>query len=155
MARRCLTLVVRPDRVSNRFTIVAVDPDPDYLGIEIFASSRRFSGTTRIYAGLDELSRFAGAIEGFPTSREDERRHVFGTQDKGIAGGYCSVRFRCRDTVCHSVVEFEFEDDDAYYSEGAARFSFSVEPAEIDAFVRQLRLVEQTRSGEAKIENEG
>ena len=141
--------------MSNWFKIVVTDPDPDYLGIEIFASSHRFSGATKIYAGLDELSRFAGVIDGFPTSRQDERKYAFGTKDKGVAGGYCAVRLFCRDGAGHCIVEVEFEDDDQYYSDAKARFTFPVLPADIDGFVGRLKSVEQTQSGEARLESKG
>jgi len=52
-------------------TIRIVDPDDDYLGIEICASNERFSGSARIYSGLDELSAFAAVIAGFPLNAGD------------------------------------------------------------------------------------
>jgi len=142
--------------VSSSLKILVTDPDPDYLGIEIFASSGRFSGAAKIYAGLDELTRFAKLLSGFPKSRDDERRYAFGTKDERIAGGYCALRFYCRDGAGDAAVEVEFEDDDRYYSEASATFTmFPVLAAEIDSFVGQLKSVERARSGEAKIENMG
>jgi len=136
--------------------ILVTDPDPDYLGIEIFASSARFSRAAKIYAGLDVLTRFAKLLSGFPKSRDDERRYAFGTKDDGIAGGYCALRFYCRDGAGHAAVEVEFEDDDRYHSEASATFTmFPVLAAEIDSFVAQLKSIERARSGEAKIENTG
>ncbi len=103
--------------MSNCLRIVVTDPDPDYLGIEIF---------------------------------------VFGTKHKGCAGGYCALKFYCRDGSGHSAVEVELEDDDTCYSEAEARFTFfPVVAAEIDRFVAQLRSVERAQSGEAKLENMG
>ena len=37
-------------------TVTALDPDEDYLGIEVSASNDRFAGSAWIYAGLKELS---------------------------------------------------------------------------------------------------
>ena len=56
-----------------------VDLDEDYIGPDISAVSGRSAGTAHIYAyaGLDELSTFAGPIEGFPRSAKDERRYDF------------------------------------------------------------------------------
>jgi hypothetical protein len=142
--------------MTSGLRITVTDPDPDYLGIEILASSGRFSGAAKIYAGLDELSKFAEVITGFPTGWKDERKYVFGTKDKGIAGGYCALRFYCRDGSGHSIVDVEFEDDDRYYySEASARFTFPVLPAELDQFVEQLRSVERAQSGEARLESRG
>src|SRR5205814_669653 len=116
----------------------------------------RFSGAAKIYAGLDDLAQFAKLLSGFPKSRDDERRYAFGTMDEGIAGGYCALRFYCRDGTGHAAVEVEFEDDDRYYSEASATFTmFPLLAAEIDSFVAQLKSVERARSGEAKIENTG
>src|SRR3954469_2348065 len=100
--------------MTSGLRIVVTDPDPDYLGIEIFASSSRFSGAAKIYAGLDELTRFAKALSGFPKDGKDERSYVFGIKDKGCAGGYCALKFYCRDGAGHAAVEVEFEDDDSY-----------------------------------------
>ncbi len=132
--------------------IVVTDPDEDYLGIEILASSDRFSGATRIYAGLHELTTFADAISGFPTSAQDQRTYVFGTKDKGFAGGFCALRFFCWDLAGHAAVNVEFEEDDAWYPEASARFTIPVLPADIDEFIRQLRLADEAQSGEARLE---
>ena len=139
--------------MTNFLKIVVTDPDPDYLGIEIFASIARFSGATRIYAGLDQLTEFAELIAGFPMSPEDQRRYIFGTKDKGVAGGFCMMRFFCLDGAGHAAVDVEFEDDDVFYSEASARFTIPVLPADIDEFVRKLRLVQEAQSGEARLES--
>ncbi len=72
----------------NCLKIVVVDTDPDYLYIEIFASSSRFSGATRVFSGYEHFKEFAEVIAGFPTSPADQRSYVFGTKEKGFAGGY-------------------------------------------------------------------
>jgi hypothetical protein len=141
--------------VTSYLKINVIDPDPDYLGIEISASSARFCGATRIYAGLDQLTEFTQVIGGFPTSPEDERWYEFGTKDEGFAGGYCALRFFCRDRAGHAAVDIEIEDDGAFYSVGSARFTIPVLPAEIDEFVKNLKLVEQAQSGEARLESKG
>ncbi len=142
--------------MSEFLRIIVIDPDPDYLGIEIFASGRRFSGAAKIYAGVNQLSAFADAIKGFPKNSEDERGYVFGTKDKGFAGGFCKLRFSCRDGAGHAAVEVEFEDDDRYYSEASAKFAlFPVVGADIDRFVAELRSVEKAQAGEARLEHKG
>lgn len=141
--------------MTDYLKINVTDPDPDYLGIEISASSARFSGATRIYAGLDQLTEFAEAIAGFPTNPEDERRYEFGTREKGFAGGYCALRFFCRDRAGHAAVDVQIEDDDSFYSEASARFTILALPAAIDEFIKDLKLVEQAQSGEAKLVSEG
>ena len=137
--------------MSAGLTITAVDADVDYLGIEIYASNGRFSGSTWIYAGVDELSEFAGEIEGFPSGPEDQRMHEFGTREPGYAGGFCKISLRCLDRRGHVAIHIVIEDDDARYAAAEAQFSFASEPAALDRFIENLRSVERERSGSASL----
>jgi len=128
--------------------ITVVDPDDDYLGIEIRAWNDRFAGTTRIFAGLEDLSELAAQIAGFPARIPDERTFQFGTRDPHYAGGYCGLCFRTVDSVGHAVVEIDVQDDDQLYSPGISKFSIPVEAAAVDRFVIGLRTVQAARSGE-------
>ncbi len=141
--------------MTNCLKIVVVDTDPDYLYIEIFASSDRFSGATSVFSGDEQFKEFAEVIAGFPTSLTDQRSYVFGTKEKGFAGGYCALRFFCRDRAGHAAVDVELEDDDVSYSEASVRFTIPVLPSSIDEFVRRLRQVQEARSGEASLESTG
>jgi hypothetical protein len=144
---------VRPasDKVERGLKIVVVDPDDDYLGIEVCAASDRYAGATRIYAGLDQLSEFASQIEGFPTTSKDNRRYEFGSTESGIAGGYVCLHFYCVDGAGHAVIEVTIEDDDQLHTQASAKFSFRIEPAELDRFLLSLRSIEQERFGEAEL----
>jgi len=132
-------------------SIAVVDPDEDYLGIEICAASCRFAGATRIYAGLDELNTFASRIEGFPATPQDEREYEFGSIDPGVAGGFASLRFHCVDGSGHAALEVALEDDDQWHTSASAKFTFQIQAAELDRFTRSLREIEHERSGEAKL----
>lgn len=132
-----------------------IDPDPDYLGIEVFASSDRFAGTTRIYAANDELSDFCRGIEGFPNRTEDQRSHLFGTREPGCAGGFCELRFFCTDGSGHVAIRVEVGDDQARNSDGFGRFTIPTLPAEIDTFIVALKRIELNRSGEAALKRLG
>jgi len=131
--------------------ISVIDPDDDYLGIELCAASTRYAGTTRIYAGLDQLSQLASRIEGFPTSSADDRLYEFGSTDPGIAGGFASLRFYCIDGAGHAALEVTIQDDVQWHTPASARFAFRIEPTEIDRFAKRLRHVEQNRCGEAEL----
>ena len=122
--------------------------DEDYFGVEIYASIDRFSGSARIYAGLEELSEFAARIAGFPSTPEDERVYEFGSRAPSIAGGYAGLRFYCFDGAGHAVVEIGIEDY-GRYGRVKANLSFQVEAAAIDQFANALREIENARSGEA------
>jgi hypothetical protein len=130
-------------------TISVVDPDDDYLGIEIRAANHRFAGTTRIYAGLDELSAFAAQIVGFPKSPHDERTVTFGHTDPGWAGGHARLRFHCTDGSGHTAIEIDIADDDDFHAAAAATFSIPVQPADLDRFLGTLRRLERDQCGEA------
>jgi hypothetical protein len=97
-----------------------VDPDDDYLGIEIQVSNGRFAGSTRIFAGLEQLTEFSAKIAGFPTNPDDERIYEFGSRESKIAGGYGRMRFHCIDHKGHAAIEVILEDDDKYYSAASA-----------------------------------
>ena len=132
-------------------TIKVVDPDNDYLGIEICAANDRFSGTTRVYAGLDELSSFATQIAGFPAALRDNRKYEFGQRGRSFAGGYCGLSLHCVDRLGHAVIEVEIEDDGGSYPPANAKFSFRFEPAALDRFIKRLLEVEQVSFGEATL----
>lgn len=148
----CLIRVRPTSRdVKQGLKIAVVDPDDDYLGIEVCAASTRYAGSTRIYAGLGELSQLASRIEGFPTSAADDRQYEFGSTDPGIAGGFARLRFWCVDGAGHAAIELTIEDDDQWHTPASAKFAFRIEPAELDRFVKRLRDVEQNRCGEAAL----
>jgi hypothetical protein len=129
--------------------ILVVDPDDDYLGVELRAASARYAGSTRIYAGLEELSQLASQIEGFPRDAADDRRYEFGSTDPRIAGGFARLRFYCVDGAGHAAIEVTIEDDDQWHTRASATFSFRIEPLELDRFLKRLRDVQGKRRGEA------
>jgi len=129
-----------------------VDRDPDYLRIEIQASSHRFSGSARIYAGLTDLSEFANEIAGFPLNLQDRRTFEFGSPDPGLAGGYCAVSFYCIDRAGHARVDVVIEDDNRREKVESAKFGFPVLAADVDRFTFELRQLEQDQRAEAVLE---
>lgn len=58
------------------FTVV--DPDNDYLGIEIYAFNGRFSGATRIFSSEDQLLEFSKKLIGFPSKIPNDVSYEFG-----------------------------------------------------------------------------
>jgi len=131
--------------------IRVVDVDDDYLGINIAASSDRFSGSARIFAGLTELSAFASAMTGFPSSASDRRSYEFGARGSGYAGGFVQLAFHCQDGAGHAALTIAIEDDAQMRSEASATFSFSFEAAELDRFLTSLRKLERTKDGYATL----
>jgi hypothetical protein len=135
-------------------TVEVVDPDEDYLGIELRASNARFSGSTWIYAALDEFSRFAAEIEGFPRHYADQRAYEFGSRDPSVAGGYCGIAFRCLDRAGHVGVDVVLADDEGRHEPASARLSFQTEAAAIDCFLADLLTMERERRGSAALRRE-
>ena len=131
--------------------ISIIDPDENYLGIEISAASGRFAGTTLIYAGLDELSIFASRIAGFPTTAKDERTYEFGSTESRLAGGFALLRFHCVDGAGRTALEVIIEDDAQLHETASARFVFQFAAIDLDRFVARLRHIERNRSGEASL----
>jgi hypothetical protein len=130
-------------------TISVVDPDDDYLGIEIRACSDRFAGSARIYAGLDELSAFADRLTGFPEGNDDRRTYEFGSREPSMAGGYCGLLLRCVDQAGHVAVAVTIDDDGDRYAPASAQMSFPTEAAAIDTFIASLREIQFKKSGVA------
>jgi hypothetical protein len=131
--------------------VTVVDPDDDYLGIEIRACSDRFAGSARIYAGLDELSAFADQLVGFPEDNEDQRTHEFASREPHVAGGYCGLRLHCVDRAGHVAVDVTIEDDDDRYAPASAQMSFRTEAAAVDIFIASLREIQFKKSGAATL----
>src|SRR5579863_1727538 len=115
-------------------TIDIIHCEYDYLDVEFRASSERFSATTRIYVGFEELSSFATVIAGFPANLQDRRQYEFGRRGRCYAGGYCGLNFLCRDNLGHVAVEVDIEDDEGSFETGIAKFSFRFEAAGLDRF---------------------
>lgn len=132
-------------------TITVVDPDPDYLGIEIRAWNDRFAGTAFVFAGFHQLSEFALLVAGFPARVPEECRYEFGSPDHRVAGGYCSFRLHMADAAGRAVLDVTIEDDTNRHSSGLAVFSLPVEPASLDAFARDLRRVASQKTGSARL----
>lgn len=137
--------------VETGLTITVVDPDEDYLGIEVSVSGARYAGSTRIFAGLDDLGRLADALSGFPVSTHDERDFELGVRSTVYAGGYVRLFVHTVGNLGHSVVDVETIDDDQKYSAGSACFIIPVEAAGIDRFVQGLRAAQSARSGVARL----
>jgi hypothetical protein len=89
-------------------TITMLDPDEDYLGIEVVASNERFAGSAYIYAGVEELSQIAEKMAGFPRSCDDRRTHEFGNRDPAFGAlTSTSPLRRCRTVNRDGIADFD------------------------------------------------
>jgi hypothetical protein len=131
---------VEHDLHGLQIAIVWDDP-PDLIEVRVRASNGFFAGDVRAYAAPDALGALADAIEGFPRASTDLREFSLGGFGPSVAGGAVSLRFTCADRAGHAVVELRMESGEQADRPETVRFSFGVEPASLDRFVRELRQV--------------
>ncbi|HEY5548552.1 MAG TPA: hypothetical protein VIL17_03045 [Coriobacteriia bacterium] len=136
-----------------------VDVDEDYLGVSLVASNGRFCGSIRkIYAEFGELARLATDLSGFPASSTDERTFELGGKDISGVTGSARLEFRAADLLGHAVLMVHIETagwtgvTPGPLPENVA-FSVAVDPASVDRFVQELRALESTHSGVARLES--
>jgi len=120
--------------------------DVDVVELDVRASNGSYTATTRCYAGRRHFFVEAAALlRGFPASAGDRRELAFGALDPATTLGGVKMVFTCPRPTGWPSVEVVMksgpEQDRAF-----AQFSFPVESAAIDDFVRSLQAVE-TRIG--------
>ena len=132
-------------------SIEVVETDPDYMGIAIRVWTERFCGSTFIFAGFDELSRFADAIAGFPSDMADHFRSFEFGRLRGMrfAGGYCRFDMAYLRPAQGAAAHVYIQDDVQRFSEATAGLVVPVEAAALDRFVAALKQVERDRAGKA------
>jgi hypothetical protein len=122
--------------------------DNDVIQLQIVADNGRFRGTTRVYAGIGELSDIAESLRGFPEDPYDKRQVMFGQFGRKIAGGAVRLRLYCRDMAGHPVIEVKIEA--AYAASYVAETMTALidfEPAALDVFLQELPKLEKQFSG--------
>lgn len=123
--------------------------DIDVYEFEVVASNGQFSGVAKTYVPVGGLAEAATSLEGFPRNVSDAREIQFGAFGREFAGGALSLRFFCKDSSGHAVVEFRFESEDESNTgskwnlpEQTAHFFAGVEATAVDEFVGELRQLE-------------
>ena len=126
--------------------------DDDVIQLQIVADNGRFRGTTRVYAGIGELSDIAESLRGFPEDPYDKRQVMFGQFGRKMAGGAVRLRLYCRDMAGHPVIEVRLEGDYTapYVAETTTAF-LDFEPAALDVFLQELPKLEKQFSGYAAL----
>ena len=67
--------------------------DPHVVEILFRAWNGAFGGIAEIYVGLDDLTKMAEILRGFPANDSDIREVMLGTFDPKFADGGVSLRF--------------------------------------------------------------
>ena len=126
--------------------------DTDVYEIRISGSNGDFSGAADVYEGIGDLAEAAAQLEGFPLDPRDHRSLEFGSPGQNTAGGYVSLNFYCMDLAGHAVVEAKIESDDKNFKKAqTAHFIAKVEAAAIDTFVSELKQMESSQTGKARL----
>lgn len=129
--------------------ITIVDPDADYLGLDVRAENARYAGTARLYANVTELLDLAASLEGFPDNRSDRRRYTIGSRSG--PGGFVGLLFSVVTSGGYIGVDVETTDDDTIHRPGRSAFQIGTTAAAIDQFIGALRLLDSTREGSAEL----
>lgn len=127
-------------------TIKVIYFDNDVIEIAYGCSNGYFSGQADIYLAPDDLANLADTLSGFPSSASDAREVKLGTFNSSHADGGVLMKFRCRDSRGHAIVEIKLRGDG---SEGfgelqSVALRLPIEPAAIDLFVAQVRQIDST-----------
>jgi hypothetical protein len=132
--------------------------DLDVLELKVSASSGKFSGTAETYVSIGGLAEAADALNGFPRDLSDVRELKFGEFGRGFAGGAALLRFFCKDSAGHAVIELRIESEHERNTgsrwnlqEQNAHFLSEIEASAVDDFVAELRLLEVNKSGMASL----
>jgi hypothetical protein len=120
--------------------------DEHLMQVRVTASNGKFSGTTAFYAALDEHTRLAKELEGFPSSKDEVRCFELGEFGEVKFGGV-KGRLSQLDSSGHCELELQISSGDFYgrSAEGSARILLTFEPGSLDEFVSALQRLEIKR----------
>jgi len=134
------------------FVLERIYEDRDVLELRVSGWNGAFGGVADVYVGIGRLGEVATILHGFPSAVKDNREFTLGVFGGEFAGGALSMRFYCRDSSAHVVVESRIES--SCESEGtrqSAVLCLSTEAAAIDLFVEELRNLDVNRARVARL----
>jgi hypothetical protein len=123
-------------------TMTEIGGDGDFEEYRIQASNGAFSGTVDVYAEPGGARTWARALAGSPRSVTDYRVLGCGRSGPIRAGGFAELRFSCRDTAGHAVVDLVLTSEGSSSGEPneSARFRIQISAAGVDQFVKRSPL---------------
>ena len=133
--------------------VVVVDADSDYIGLEVRASSARYTATTFIYGQPAELGAAADAVSAFAAEVGPDVSVELGTLDPKYASGFCGLTFTAVDSLGHIRVRAHVHDAEGRFDDSRAVLSFHTELGTLDRFSSGLRRIAESRSGLAVLES--
>jgi hypothetical protein len=125
--------------------------DDDIVEFEVSAWNGSFGGSTCLYIGQGELADVADRLTGFPSHLQDNREISLGAFGTEFAGGAAKIQFSCNGGAGHCELGLTIEADYKNRTSHAERVELNsaIEPAALDEFVTQLRLLNRSLSGSA------
>ena len=135
---KCLCLFLRMEN-GIRFEVIWFDVDVTEIVVE--CSNGRFQGTADIYLAHDEHLDIARVLSGFRSSVQDSKIIEVGTFNPAHADGGLRIELRCADSTAHVLADIKLRGDGckALGEIESVALRLRLEPASIDAFVRQLK----------------
>ncbi|MDP4528759.1 hypothetical protein Q3O59_06900 [Alkalimonas delamerensis] len=114
----------------------------DLLKLRVKGESSGFAGTADCYVNEDQFQSFCSQLVGFPKNREDSIRFCSGENDQL---SHFDIEFSCIDSSGRILTVIQIVSRDTRYPNErlcyVASFSFKLEPAAFDRFVKGLSRV--------------
>ena len=125
--------------------------DDDLVELGVSAWNGEFGGSTRLYINHGELAEVANELIGFPSNVEDTRGVTFGAFGPESGGGAMALRFSCIDSAGHCRLQLKIESDPLLRESliESVELIGAVEPAALDRFVEQMRVLNSSLAGSA------
>jgi hypothetical protein len=105
-----------------------------------------------MYIALDDLSKAADALSGFPSSPKDSRHITLGTFELNVAGGGIDMAF-VSDSVGHAgvIVRLTTEQEKRVGQSQSVNLYIPIEAGSIDSFVAKARSIGVTIGAKASL----
>jgi hypothetical protein len=129
--------------------------DEDLVEILFRCSNDFLSGEANIYLEHNALADFANRLNGFPANVGDSRDITLGAQSSAEAKGGVQLHFSVLDSVGHSALDVKLRRDDckAYGEIESVALRIPIDAAGVDSFVKQLRIVADSKEGDAHLQS--
>ena len=124
--------------------------DVDLVELKASAWNGEFGGSARLYIGHGELADAAERLIGFPANTDDTRDVTLGSFGPESGGGAIFLKFFCIDRAGHCQLQLKLESDPILGSPlERVELISAVEPAALDCFVEQMRILNSSLTGSA------
>ena len=124
--------------------------DEHMVELRVVANNGRYLGTTEVYETGSYISEFSQNLGGFPKTLDEKIIFEAGEKD---SYAYFSMRFYCIDSVGHTAVQIQLEENvgTEYRPEEKDKLTMEMlfEPGALDQFKEQLFKMGSSEQGKA------